>query len=717
VQSLEVSKTATPDQDANALGGNIEVKSLSGFDREGTTYSLSGVVAYDELMSETNPKVSGTFTSVLNSEETLAVAAALSYEDRDFGSHNIETDGGWETPDQDDFPGAPDYNMPAELEQRIYEVNRKRTGVAVNLDYRPSDEAEYYIRSLYSDFEDHELRHRAEFKIEDASSIDSLTATSGTVSDGLEMDRDLKNRLETQTITSVILGGDFTRKWGEFDVSLGYSTAEEAEPGRVDADFEGDLSDATYASWDGIQSPVVTAGSDAYDAALFELDKVEFTDGKAQDEAVQFAANLSYNFEFNGNPSTVKIGTKLQMRDKEYVVDFEVWEDFSDSPVMADFNHFVPEFELGQAGPTPSATAIASYLASLASGDYEVDPMDSAEGTWAPRYDIAEDSSALYAMQTIDFGDARLIYGVRYQNFSTDLNGYEVSRDDDNDVINIDATHYDRSEDFWLPSIHIRHRLNDAWQARASISSSAVRPTFEQMSPGKLIVREDFNGIDFDTNEAELGNPNLDTMTSTNFDATIEYYAKESLRSFSAGLFYKDIKDFVYQADIAGTSMYVDFDEAISFANGAAAELYGIEANAVQRFDNGFIVSANATLTNSEADYAGVRASTSLPGQSDTTANLVVGWEGEWLSARLASTYKSGYIRELDLDDPSSDQYQDSHSSLDASIRAVVGAIEVKLDATNLTDEPYFAYTGNGYNTQYDTYGRTIRLGLTLRNF
>ncbi|MYL01673.1 MAG: TonB-dependent receptor plug domain-containing protein [Gammaproteobacteria bacterium] len=40
VESLEVTKTLTPDQDGDAIGGTINIKSLSAFDREGMSYKL-----------------------------------------------------------------------------------------------------------------------------------------------------------------------------------------------------------------------------------------------------------------------------------------------------------------------------------------------------------------------------------------------------------------------------------------------------------------------------------------------------------------------------------------------------------------------------------------------------------------------------------------------------------------------------------------------------
>ncbi len=47
VQSLSVTKTLTPDMDANALGGTVEVQSLSAFDHKGLFYTGTSEVSHD----------------------------------------------------------------------------------------------------------------------------------------------------------------------------------------------------------------------------------------------------------------------------------------------------------------------------------------------------------------------------------------------------------------------------------------------------------------------------------------------------------------------------------------------------------------------------------------------------------------------------------------------------------------------------------------------
>src|SRR5690606_20983347 len=47
---------------------------------------------------------------------------------------------------------------PVEMQRRKYSINRERTGVNLNLDWRPDGDNQYYLRTLYTDFTDAETR-------------------------------------------------------------------------------------------------------------------------------------------------------------------------------------------------------------------------------------------------------------------------------------------------------------------------------------------------------------------------------------------------------------------------------------------------------------------------------------------------------------------------------------------------------------------------------
>ena len=202
----------------------------------------------------------------------------------------------------------------------------------------------------------------------------------------------------------------------------------------------------------------------------------------------------------------------------------------------------------------------------------------------------------------------------------------------------------------------------------------------------------------------------------------------------SAFLFYKDIKNFVYNNDLAGSGEWVDFTEAHSYANGDSAKLYGLELAYSQKFDwlpapwNGVILGANSTFSRSSASIKGVDAATGatlkrdidLPNQSNTVGNLMLGWEDDKLSLRLSANYKSDYLYELaGVNDKAHDTHVDAQTFVDFSARySLTKNLQIKFDAQNLTDQPYFVYSGNSrYNNQYEEYGPTYSVGLTFTHF
>src|SRR5690606_40712641 len=99
----------------------------------------------------TSPKAAFNFSDVYN--DTFGVAFGLSWQDRDYQSDNLDV----EYDDQfGDLTG--DRRPPVEIQQRKYTINRERTGVNLNLDWRPDNDNQYYLRTLYTDFTDAETR-------------------------------------------------------------------------------------------------------------------------------------------------------------------------------------------------------------------------------------------------------------------------------------------------------------------------------------------------------------------------------------------------------------------------------------------------------------------------------------------------------------------------------------------------------------------------------
>jgi TonB-dependent receptor len=704
VQSLSVIKTLTPDMDANSLGGTVDVKSLSAFDHKGLFYTGSSEASYDKNTHQTSPKFSGAVSdrfSLGDGIDNFGVAAALSWQKRDFGSDNVETGGAW------DFEQGAKLQ---EFEQRDYDISRERAGGGLNFDYKPDDLSSYYLRTLYSRYKDSETRNSTSLEFADPLAAGELGDAEGS--------RKLKQREETQEIQSYVLGGE--RMFGLWTLSgqAGYSRSSEDSPGHIaNAAFNGtdDFADSGFYDND---KPRPIIGQGFYNPSNFSLDKVEWEKQKTTDTEKNLRLDLARDYDLSGYASQVKFGGKVSRRNKDNNLDAWVYEDFDDLGFsdeqlnLSRFQKGTVDYRLGQFGPGISGSAIKQLIGGLNQADF----YDETESR-VNDFKISEDINAGYLMNTIDIDDWRFIAGLRYEGTEFEAKGTGATDGE------FQSTETKRRYHHWLPGLHARYQLDKNTQVRAAWTKSVVRPTFGQLAPGFVI----------DDDEASFGNPDLKPLESSNLDLGIEHYMGHA-GTVSAFVFYKDIKNFVYNTDLAGTGAWADFSEAHTFANGDSAKLYGLELAYSQKFDwlpapwNGLLLGANTTFSRSDAEIEGFDAasginrkrSIDLPNQSDTVGNLMLGWEDDKLSLRLSANYKSDYLFELaSINDKAHDLHVDAQTFVDFSARySLTKNLQVSFEAQNLTDEPYFVYTGNrSYNGQYEEYGPTYKLGLTFTHF
>ena len=154
-----------------------------------------------------------------------------------------------------------------------------------------------------------------------------------------------------------------------------------------------------------------------------------------------------------------------------------------------------------------------------------------------------------------------------------------------------------------LPSIGFIFELSETVTLRASYAQTIARQTFRELTP---ILQQEFLG-----GPVFIGNPNLQMSRLDNFDLRADYAPYEG-SLVSASWFFKDIKDPIEVVQAFAT---FDYDTVRNYPEG---ELSGIELEVRQdlgRFWNwgqGIAAGANATLIESEvtlpADEAAVFA-------------------------------------------------------------------------------------------------------------
>ena len=685
VGGLEVSKSVTPDMDADAIGGSIEVKSLSGFDRAQQSITFSAEMAQNQLRDSKSPKVSASYTDIF--DDTFAVAAALSYSDREFGSDNIESNG-------DD-----------EIEQRFYSITRERLGAAVNLDYRPDFNNQYFVRSLFSEFSDDEYRLSNTFVFDDEGEIERAT----------------KDRKETQQIISLTAGGEHQLDSLTVNYQVGYSKAEEENPNALYYTIKGE--GLTFESDMQGQIPQIDQGTDVHDFANYELDEVSDESDFAEDEETSFKLDLTKKLLIGDTAYEFKTGVKYRQREKNTRAIIDIYDDGFDAFNPTDFATATPDWSLGDFGPGLNRQALRNFTKQNKAGFEKVE-LDSDLESQGASYTINEDIFATYAMVSADFGKLNVVAGVRYEqtDFSTQGAKVELVEDEQNDVEEVQNTPWSTEDSYskLLPSINLRYELSDKLIARAAYTQTLARPKFEDVGAYQIIESktEENDDGEFETErEAEAGNPSLKPYFADNFDLSLEYYPGH-IGVLSAGYFHKSIDNFVIVVDVAGTSEWQGYDEVFQPINGQSAKLHGVELAWVKSFDSGLLLAANATLTDSEATTIidGEVFETQLPNQSDTIANFTLGFENNTVSLRLTSVYKSKNLEEID---DGMLRYEDAHTQLDFSGKYYINQqTHIYFNAVNINDEPMYHYFDNrNQNAQYESYGRTFQLGFSWASF
>ncbi len=658
LESIEVSKALRPDMDGDSIGGTVDLVTMRA--PEETRVSVALGTGYSELMQETAPTVSATFGTRFGPETKWGLLVSGSGSDTKRGADNIE-------PEYDD--GDLD-----ELQMRDYTTQRERYGVTADLDYRASLGSNYYLRGLWTNYVDTEIRRRKRNKVGDE-----------------ELVRDIKDRTQESYINSITFGGE-NNLGSSFvlDYHVMYNKSQEETINQLTSAFEmEDVIYATNVSPDHIDPDNIQAVPVNEDAADLWFKDIEDQTKTAVEEDFIGAINLTQGFYKNSGFSGLwKVGAKARFKTKVQnydVFDLESDEDLNMVPFLDNWTSETPFFN-GIYGdqiipffdPALMRELVASGLLE-SERNLEEDLAD---------FDISEDTLAAYALGEFLFGPkTTFMGGVRVESTSSEYTSYELVLDEEGDAVSLLPVHGDKSYTEWLPQFHLVYKTGEDSQLRAAITRSLARPNFEDVAPWRLTNLED--------REVELGNPDLDVTTAWNFDLMWEKYL-QPIGILSAGVFYKDLTDYIYifQVDDVIDGEDVEITQP---RNGDKGTLAGLELAFQNQFTDwngfwgGFGLYGNYTYIDSDAKYPD-RESTSLPGQSEHVGNLAVVYEKYGVTTRLAYNFNGKRLMEVG-GDPEEDIYVDDHAQLDFLFRVQVAKRwSIIFEAINITDEPYTAY-------------------------
>ncbi|MBU2380683.1 MAG: TonB-dependent receptor [Alphaproteobacteria bacterium] len=731
IESIEIKKSLTPDMDADTLGGSIEIKTANAFDRGRPFAAFSAEGSYNEATETWSPKYAADFSSTFL-DDRLGMAGGLSYYKRRFATDNVEMDGWGEGDNGLIFADTVEY--------RDYDVTRERRGATLSLDYRLDEGTTLFMRALRSDFADQEYKAQTgfEFDFEDGPSSGSGDTVTFLSDDGeIKIGRELKDRFETQDITSIVAGGEtFAGAW-TFNYELSWSKSREKEAGSVDPSaFEASFEDPgdfgvtfDYSDYKHPVFSVPAAFQGVFlDPDTYEFDKAEVTSlSLSEDEEITARFDAAREFALSsGGAFEVQFGGKARQREKTYNFTLDVLEAINDF-TLADW---VGEQTYGLA---PIEPVVSHDISDFVLGNlnlFERDAIDSDFESAAADYGVDEDVYSGYLLGRYDNGPLQVIGGLRVERTENDLRGniVQLVEEDgdlpgggtaDEDTVLVMPVSFTKEYTHWLPSVNVKYEAAENLIARGAVYRSLMRPNIGAIAP-RFLVNED--------NEGEFGNPDLEPYEAWNYDASLEWYFAPSA-VVSGGLFYKSIDNFIVTANFEGDDPILNYpgqvpvDEAEMAINGDDATVFGFEFNYQQALTflpgalDGLLVSFNYTYTDTEADIDG--RTITLPAASENTFNATLGYEKGPVSFRLAAAYRDGYLDELGgEDDGSEDRLVKDHIQWDLSGKyRVTSNVQIFAEFVNLGDEPYIAYqSGPGRDRllQYEEYSWTAKTGIRL---
>jgi len=708
-ENLRVVKSPTPDMPGDSIGGAVVVESASAFNRDGRSLRGKIEASHAPLSGDTSPKASFNYSEVF--ADTFGVAFGINYQKRTFESDNTEVEYA-DTQDREAALIAAGDLTAVKLEHRKYEVERERIGANLNLDWRPDDDNRYYLRTLFSRFDDAESRQRSIFTFEDAEMVPAGDDQFNLV----EMPADaivktLRNRTKEESTFAASIGGENRLSAAVVDYKLGYTRTREDVGNEIEARFELDGAGLGGTLDQRSRLPDYSFDSTRWlDNANYVFNRVAPAPVFANDD--EHSAQV--NVRFDGDNSSYKFGLLGRWRDRDVNVDENEYRVGPDVDLAA-WTRGDVEHRHGLLGQGLNSAAMRRFWEANRQS-YSARPQDigpNAAVSLESDYASSEDIFATYAMGTWDIGALRIIGGARVESTRYKAQGTQVDVADGGRSFVATPVFAESSYTNVLPGLHLRYDASDDWVWRFAANKTVARPAFSDVSPRTSINRGD--------NEAALGNPMLDPYESTNIDVSVEKYIGQS-GIVSLGVFHKSIDGYIVES--VGTDPGYPGFEVTTSINGDKAKVRGLEFNYQQQLDflppglDGLLVGASGTWLDTDFDpgIAGREADEfSLPRASDTIYSAHLGYEKHGLSTRLAVVHRSEYLDTLG-EGRAFDIYVAPHTQLDFSLDYRLNKrFSVYLEAQNLLDEPLELYQGNRSRTlQLEEYGRTYAIGLKV---
>ncbi|MBI4660566.1 MAG: TonB-dependent receptor [Verrucomicrobia bacterium] len=643
LSQVELIKAPTPDQDADAIAGSINLVSKRSFDRDGRALTVNAATTLTRKDYDTSPFKQGPgkpnlsvgyadVFSILGGLKNLGIAADVSWGTIVRTSEYIGPNtAGALSQAYVNF----DTNNPLTRAFGVYDYGgpTKKFTVGLNLDYKLSSKAFLYARSAYTTTE---RNLQAYHNIIGGSPVSPVVFAPGSTFDLSTVLPGPYPGFPTTTVSTATMRVGNSRREGQYlQFSIGGESKllNDTANLAIQANYSYGLSKNPYfvnvnATLRGFGFQIdrrgrdlfypgltQTAGPDYRDPANYTINTFTNTITKGVPNHLSgLRADLIKTFS-TAVPTYIKIGAKYKDDRKSDIRDNQnwTWVGADGIPGTAD-DAIAPyvdrTFRIGKGGygPLPFLPLVTSkeevtgtrtgYWAQTAADAYnEVAAFN------ARRTKINEAATSAYISGHINLGKLRILSGLRAErteltttswvrNTTASWGGNSVGGASlDPAVVAANVARANRSytgqvegkTDYVnvFPGVHFIYEPTAALLFRASYNKAISRPGTGNLLPGGTVNEENMTVV--------VGNPELKPYTSDNFEVSAERYF-EPIGLLSAGVFLKEISnyfrsfdDFVGAEGIDGNGLYAGFLRSTA-RNIGSARVRGFELSYQQQF-------------------------------------------------------------------------------------------------------------------------------------
>jgi TonB-dependent receptor len=710
IQTIEVNKVVTPDMEADAIGGSVNLVTRS--NPFGEIISVRVGTGYNFLSKDPQLLLSGMYGNLFTTgdESSVGMIFSASYQDNQLGSDNIEAE--WEKDDEGNVY-AKDFQI------RTYNLQRIRQSYSASFDYKFNPNHKIELKGIYNRRKDWENRFRLRYKkIKQEDDKTWLAKVYRQSKGGTEKDR----RLEDQKTMNFSLNGEHHFGSVEFDWKGSYSKASEDRPNEryvtfvaKDVVINPDLSNTKKPKY------TIADANHADLSSAFGLDELNEQFQSTEDIDKNVKLDVKFPILDGDYKNSLKVGVKYKNKEKNRDNKFYDYKPNNKDAFVSDAlnNQYDVSKSDFMAGDYLAGHFVSKqFLGALSLADASKYEKNKNLEEESGNFEATEDVYAAYLRLDQNFGDDLIvIFGVRAEQTKLEYSGRNLNIPESGDPTISKTPKEKKDYTNVLPSIIAKYSFSKNTKLKAAWTNTISRPRYFDLVPHNEIKRED--------NEIKIGNPDLEPTQSMNLDLMVEHYFSE-VGLVSAGAFYKSLKDITNTIerknfDYAGSTWDKFYQPIIT----GDADLYGFEFAFQRQFDflpgffSDFGIYANYTYTHSKMKNIKINnrenEDLSMVGTPENNVNLSLYYEKDKLSLRVSLQYADNFVDEWG-ESAFYDRYYDqiTHMDINASYN-INKKINVFAVASNILNQPLRYYQGDkNYTMQAEYYGTKINMGLKM---